>query len=75
MDINWEQFGSLLAIILAIILFFGVILTIIYFGLSDEQRYGIDERGNAKTPKYMQEKARLEELQRSIDCSNDFWPY
>jgi|GEM_PF-5984068 len=75
MDINWEQLGLIFLIILTVVLFFGFILTIIYFGLSDEQRYGIDERGNAKTPKYMQEKARIEELQRSIDCSIDYWPY
>lgn len=43
------------------IIFIGLFVLIVFAGLSDEQRYGIDESGNAKTPKYMAEKKAREE--------------
>lgn len=52
-------------IMLAIIVLFaiGLYVFIIWFwliNLPPEQRYGIDEYGNAKTPEYMQEKLERE---------------
>lgn len=59
--------GAITVFCLISLLFVGFLVWLFVFaGLSDEQRYGIDEHGNAKTPEYMQKKKQREDFERSL---------
>lgn len=65
MQVSALVMGAVLTFVLVVTVALFVIIVLPHF-LSDAQRYGIDERGNAKTPAYLAEEKRREQWHESF---------